>query len=70
MGEMPIDKEKAYLVTPMLILFRKRVNQKLLLGNILDAILIASEAVGDSKANKRKGFLLKLDYEKAYDQVD
>lgn len=38
--------------------------------NILDAILIASEAVREWNAKKKRGFLLKLDYEKAYNVVD
>lgn len=37
---------------------------------ILDAILVASETVGHWKKEKKKGFLLKLDFEKAYDKVD
>lgn len=37
---------------------------------ILDDILAAKESVGDWKARRRKGFLLKLEYEKAYYKVD
>lgn len=37
---------------------------------ILDAILIASEAVDDWSLKGKKGVLLKLDLEKAYDKVD
>lgn len=36
----------------------------------MDAILIASEIVGEWKATNISGFILKLDYEKAYDKVD
>lgn len=37
---------------------------------IIDAILIASEAIGDWEVRNKSGFVLKLDYEKAYDKVD
>ena len=37
---------------------------------ILDAILIAFEAVDDWSSKGRKGILLKLDLEKTYDKVD
>lgn len=37
---------------------------------ILDAILIASESVGHWKREKRKCYLLKLDFEKANNEVD
>ena len=37
---------------------------------ILDAILIASEVVDQWSSKGRKGVLLKLDLEKAYDKVD
>lgn len=37
---------------------------------ILDVILIASEVVGNYKAQEKEGLLLKLDFEKAYDRVD
>ena len=37
---------------------------------ILDAILTASEAVDEWSLRGRKGVLLKLDLEKAYDKVD
>lgn len=37
---------------------------------ILDAILVAAEAVGEWQTSKKKCFLLKLDYEKAYDMVN
>ena len=37
---------------------------------IVDAILIASQAVEEWSLKGRKGFLLKLDLEKAYDKVD
>lgn len=45
--------------------------QPLLRGDrILDAILIASEIVGECKSKEKDGFLLKLDLEKTYDKVD
>ncbi|TYK02022.1 uncharacterized protein E5676_scaffold680G00040 [Cucumis melo var. makuwa] len=37
---------------------------------ILDPILIANKAVEDYCANKKKGWILKLDLEKAFDRVD
>lgn len=37
---------------------------------IIDAIMVASEVVGDWKERKNKCFLIKLDLEKAYDKVD
>lgn len=37
---------------------------------IMDAILVASLTVEDWKLNNNKGFLLKLDLEKAQDKVD
>lgn len=37
---------------------------------ILDAILVASGTVGHWKKERKKGFFLKLDFEKAYDKVD
>lgn len=37
---------------------------------ILDAIITANEAVGSWRKDKKKDFLLKLDFEKAYDKVD
>lgn len=37
---------------------------------IIDAILVASERMGVHRAEKKEGFLLKLDLEKAYDKVD
>lgn len=36
---------------------------------ILEAILVAFEAFEDCRVNKKKGVLLKLDLEKAYDKV-
>lgn len=38
--------------------------------SILDPILIANESVEDYKARKKSGWLLKLDFEKAFDKVD
>lgn len=37
---------------------------------ILDAILIASETVGEWEALNKSGFILKLDYKKVYDKLD
>lgn len=37
---------------------------------ILDAILVATEAVEDYRSRKKKDFLFKLDLEKAYDMVN
>ncbi|TYK06397.1 hypothetical protein E5676_scaffold163G00940 [Cucumis melo var. makuwa] len=37
---------------------------------ILDPIFIANEAVEDYRAKKKKGWILKLDLEKAFDRVD
>lgn len=37
---------------------------------ILDPILIANEVVEDYRAKKKKGWLLKLDMEKAFNRVD
>lgn len=37
---------------------------------ILDPILIANEVVEEYRAKKKKGWLLKLDLEKAFDMVD
>lgn len=38
--------------------------------NIQDGILIANEVVDDWKKRKKKGLILKLDFEKAYDSVN
>ena len=37
---------------------------------ILDSVLIANEAVEDYRAKKKKGWILKLDMERAFDRVD
>ena len=37
---------------------------------ILDPILIANEVVKEYRAKKKKGWMLKLDLEKAFDRVD
>lgn len=37
---------------------------------ILDPILIANEVVEEYRAKKKKGWILKLDLEKAFDRVD
>lgn len=37
---------------------------------ILDSILVAAEAAGDWSTSNKRGFLLKLDYKKAYDMVN
>lgn len=37
---------------------------------IIDVILLASKTMGGWEARKKSGFILKLDYEKAYDKVD
>ncbi|XP_038903533.1 uncharacterized protein LOC120090100 [Benincasa hispida] len=37
---------------------------------ILDPILIANEAVEDYRVKKKKGWILKLDMEKAFNRVD
>lgn len=36
----------------------------------LDPVLVANELVEDYRAKKKKGSLLKIDLEKAFDQVD
>lgn len=38
--------------------------------NILDRILIANEVVDGWKKDRKKGIILKLDFEKAYDSVN
>ena len=38
--------------------------------NILDGVLIANEVVDWWKKSNRKGFMLKLDFEKAYDIIN
>ena len=38
--------------------------------NILDGVLIANEVVAGWKKAKRKGVLIKLDFEKAYDSIN
>lgn len=38
--------------------------------NILDGILIANEIVDGWKRSSRKGLVLKLDFEKAYDSIN
>ena len=38
--------------------------------NILDGVLIANEVVNLWKKEKRKGVILKLDFEKAYDNIN
>uniref|UniRef100_A0A803P8A0 Reverse transcriptase domain-containing protein n=1 Tax=Cannabis sativa TaxID=3483 RepID=A0A803P8A0_CANSA len=37
---------------------------------ILDSVLLANEAVEDYRSRGKKGFVLKIDFEKAYDRVD
>ena len=37
---------------------------------ILDPILIANEAIEDYRAKRKRGWILKLDLEKAFDRVD
>lgn len=37
---------------------------------VLDPILVANEVVEDYRAKKKKGWKLKLDMEKAFDQVE
>ena len=37
---------------------------------ILNPVLIANEAVEDNRAKKKKGWILKLDMEKAFNRVD
>lgn len=37
---------------------------------IIDLMLIANEVVEDYRAKKKKGWILKLDLEKAFDRVD
>ena len=37
---------------------------------ILDVVLIANEAVEDYRSSRRKGFIFKIDFEKAYDHVE
>lgn len=47
-------------------------NQTAFLGgsNILDGAVVANEIVDEVKKSKRKLFLFKIDFEKAYDSVD
>lgn len=37
---------------------------------IMDAILMAVEAVDDYRVRKKRGFVIKVNFEKAYDKVD
>jgi len=36
---------------------------------MLDSVLVANEVVEELKGHERRGFCLKVDYEKAYDSV-
>lgn len=38
--------------------------------SILDGIVLTREVVHQVKKDKKRGFLLKLDFEKAYDRVN
>lgn len=38
--------------------------------NVLEEILLAVESVDDHTIRKKRGFIIKVDFEKAYDKVD
>lgn len=38
--------------------------------NMLDSVMIANEAVHEAKRSKKPTFLLKVDFEKAYDSIN